>query len=72
MKFLQFVFYLGTNIIDGLRKGLQLTNIGKRLLQKEEVKREPLIIFLTDGLPNVELYNPEDIIKEVKKLNQHE
>lgn len=43
------LFYLGTNIIDGLWKGIQLTKIGKGLFQKETVKPEPLIIFLTDG-----------------------
>lgn len=65
------MFHLGTNIIDGLRKGIQLTNIGKGLLQNEAVRPEPLIIFLTDGQPNVEIYEPEDIVKEVKKLNNY-
>lgn len=72
IEFLKEFSDLGsTNIIDGLRKGIQLTNIGKGLFQKEAVQPEPLIIFLTDGLPNVEIYNPEDIIKEVRKLNEY-
>lgn len=72
IEFLKEFSELGsTNIIDGLRKGIQLTNIGRGLFQKEAVHPEPLIIFLTDGLPNVEIYNPEDIIKEVKKINEY-
>lgn len=48
-----------------------MTNIGKGLLQKEAVRPEPMIIFLTDGQPNAEIYDPEEIVKEVKRLNDY-
>ncbi|KAL1140324.1 hypothetical protein AAG570_000256, partial [Ranatra chinensis] len=57
----------GTNIIAGLRKGEKLAKIGKDLLKNEGL--EPLIIFLTDGQPNVEMSDPEEITKTATELN---
>ena len=39
------------------------------MFSNEAVPPEPMIIFLTDGLPNVEIYNTEDIFREVELLN---
>lgn len=55
--------------MDGLRKGINVTQIGKSLFQNETSRPEPLIVFLTDGQPNAEIFDTNEIIKEVKKLN---
>lgn len=55
-----------TNIIAGLRYSLKVADWGQK---KTGLKEKPLVIFLTDGEPNVETTDPEEIIKEVKKLN---
>lgn len=62
------MFFLpsGTNIIAALRKSIQIAQWG----QKEYAKNaKPLIIFLTDGQPNVEMSDTDEIVKTVKKLN---
>nr|XP_015836303.1 PREDICTED: inter-alpha-trypsin inhibitor heavy chain H4-like [Tribolium castaneum] len=61
-----------TNIIGGLAVGLYLV---RRTLQKfyeknVATKHQPMIIFLTDGLPNVGISNPDEITKIVTKINQ--
>ncbi|XP_015836286.1 inter-alpha-trypsin inhibitor heavy chain H4 isoform X1 [Tribolium castaneum] len=61
-----------TNIIGGLVVGLFLV---RRTLEKNyeknvALKHQPMIIFLTDGLPNVGISNPDEITKLVTKINQ--
>lgn len=59
----------GTNIIDGVRKGLEMAHLGRdEFVNKVDIP-EPIIIFLTDGEPNVEISETNEIIKEVDKLN---
>ncbi|XP_017299214.2 inter-alpha-trypsin inhibitor heavy chain H3-like [Diaphorina citri] len=61
----------GTNIIDGLRKAIEMAKVGRETFANKVEIPEPIIIFLTDGEPNVEMSDPEEIIKEVKKLNEN-
>jgi uncharacterized protein YegL len=56
----------GTNIIAALRKSVQIAQWGQKTYR---IKAKPLIIFLSDGQPNVEMSDTEEIIKTVKKLN---
>ncbi|RZB40963.1 VWA domain containing protein [Asbolus verrucosus] len=55
-----------TNIIAGLEIGLFLI---KRTQEKFPNKYQPMIIFLTDGLPNVGMDSGDLIIDTVTKLN---
>lgn len=66
---LSIISFQGTNIIAGLRNALKLVALGKEVLKNKAQHPEPIIIFLTDGEPNVELSDPEEIIKKVKELN---
>ncbi|XKL64670.1 hypothetical protein PGB90_004756 [Kerria lacca] len=56
----------GTNVIAALRKALEIATWGQK---KYGIKAKPLIIFLTDGQPNVEMSDTEEIVKTVTKLN---
>ncbi|KAK7598257.1 hypothetical protein V9T40_006492 [Parthenolecanium corni] len=56
----------GTNIIAAIRKSLEIAKWGQK---QPSIKAKPLIIFLTDGQPNVEMSDPEEINKNVNKLN---
>lgn len=56
----------GTNIIAALRKSIQIAQWGQQQYAKNA---KPLIIFLTDGQPNVEMSDTDEIVKTVKKLN---
>lgn len=63
-------YFLVTNIISGLRNGIKLADIGRDVLYSTSIQvPEPIIMFLTDGQPNVELDRPHLIIREVKRLN---
>uniref|UniRef100_A0A8D8XU98 Inter-alpha-trypsin inhibitor heavy chain H4 n=1 Tax=Cacopsylla melanoneura TaxID=428564 RepID=A0A8D8XU98_9HEMI len=61
----------GTNIIDGLRKSLEIAKVGREYFANRVEAPEPIVIFLTDGEPNVEMSDTEDIIDAVKKMNDH-
>ncbi|XP_063930131.1 inter-alpha-trypsin inhibitor heavy chain H4-like isoform X2 [Zophobas morio] len=56
-----------TNIIGGLEVGLFLI---KRTQEKFPDKYQPILIFLTDGLPNVGIHSGDEIITLVSKLNE--
>ncbi|XP_063902789.1 inter-alpha-trypsin inhibitor heavy chain H4-like [Zophobas morio] len=58
-----------TNIIAGLEVGVFLT---KRTQENKSKKYEPMIIFLTDGLPNVGIGSTDEITNIVTKLNTGE
>jgi Mg-chelatase subunit ChlD len=55
-----------TNIIAGLETGLFLI---KRTQENLPNKYQPMIIFLTDGLPNVGMSSGEHITRTVRILN---
>lgn len=55
-----------TNIIAALRQSLKIAIWG----QNNGLKEKPLIIFLTDGEPNVEMSSPTQIVDVVKRLNE--
>lgn len=55
--------------MEGLRTGLKLTSIGSELWENESHPPQPLIVFLTDGQPNVGESDTEAIINNVKLLN---
>ncbi|RZB41582.1 inter-alpha-trypsin inhibitor heavy chain H4, partial [Asbolus verrucosus] len=55
-----------TNIIAGLEIGLFLT---KRTQEKFPNKYQPMIIFLTDGLPNAGMRSGDEITNAVNTLN---
>ncbi|KAJ3655071.1 hypothetical protein Zmor_014214 [Zophobas morio] len=58
-----------TNIIAGLEVGVFLI---KRTQENKPKKYEPMIIFLTDGLPNVGIFSRDEITNIVTKLNAGE
>uniref|UniRef100_A0A1B6KKL4 VIT domain-containing protein n=1 Tax=Graphocephala atropunctata TaxID=36148 RepID=A0A1B6KKL4_9HEMI len=58
-----------TNIMGGLRTGLELVSIGSDLWINESDPPQPVVVFLTDGQPNVEEYNTDAIINKTKPLN---
>jgi len=58
-----------TNIIGGLRTGLKLVNIGSEEWKNESDPAQSVMVFLTDGLPNVEDYSTDSIINKTKGLN---
>ncbi|KAG8295293.1 hyaluronan metabolic process [Homalodisca vitripennis] len=58
-----------TNIMGGLRTGLELVSIGSDLWSNESDPPQPVVVFLTDGEPNVEEYNTDAIINKTKPLN---
>ncbi|XP_018570736.1 inter-alpha-trypsin inhibitor heavy chain H4-like isoform X2 [Anoplophora glabripennis] len=55
----------GTFMIGGLEMALYLAKI----TQDSEKKYQPIMIFLTDGQPNIGLSNEEEIVKIVTRLN---
>ncbi|RZF39064.1 hypothetical protein LSTR_LSTR006601 [Laodelphax striatellus] len=59
-----------TNIIDGLRKGLKLVKEGKSTLDTSTEPSQPIMFFLTDGEPNVDLTDPVEIVNETNSLNE--
>ncbi|CAG9823746.1 unnamed protein product [Phaedon cochleariae] len=58
-----------TNIIGGLETGLHLIKIQRN---KEKEEYQPMIIFLTDGYPNVGVSSTDEITKIVTDLNAGE
>lgn len=56
--------------MGGLRTGLQLVDIGQKALSSDPP--QPIGIFLTDGQPNVEVYDTDEIIARTKPLNTKE
>lgn len=63
------VYFAATNIMGGLRTGLELVNMGSEILSNESQPPQPIMVFLTDGQPNVEEYNTDNIIAKTKPLN---
>lgn len=63
------VYFAATNIMGGLRTGLDLVNIGTEIWSNESQPPQPIMVFLTDGQPNVEEYNTDTIITKTKPLN---
>ncbi|XP_018575083.1 inter-alpha-trypsin inhibitor heavy chain H4-like [Anoplophora glabripennis] len=57
----------GTNMIGGLEAALYLVKIGQD--HPNDKKCQPIIIFLTDGLPNIGIYSTESITDIVTRLN---
>ncbi|XP_046677018.1 inter-alpha-trypsin inhibitor heavy chain H3-like isoform X2 [Homalodisca vitripennis] len=58
-----------TNIMAGLRTGLQLITVGFYFWDNYKGPPQPLIVFLTDGQPNVEVTDPNTIVNLTKSLN---
>ncbi|XP_054274031.1 inter-alpha-trypsin inhibitor heavy chain H3-like isoform X2 [Macrosteles quadrilineatus] len=58
-----------TNIIGGLRTGLELVKIADDQWANESDPPQPVMVFLTDGQPNVEEYDTDAIINKTKALN---
>ncbi|KAJ8955627.1 hypothetical protein NQ318_001458 [Aromia moschata] len=59
-----------TNIIEGLETALYLVKVGQENNAKQTDKKyQPIVIFLTDGEPNVGMASTEQIISTVTKLN---
>lgn len=54
----------GTNIIGGLEVGLYLI---KSVQQRYPGKYQPIMVFLTDGLPSFGITNTEKILSLVSK-----
>ncbi|XP_072391488.1 inter-alpha-trypsin inhibitor heavy chain H4-like [Diabrotica undecimpunctata] len=60
----------GTHMIGGLDAGLYLVKSEIERTKGSKDQRQPLLIFLTDGEPNIGLHSTVEIIDVVTKLNQ--
>lgn len=56
----------GTNIYSALKIALRVVKLATN--QNESSNRQPLIIFLTDGEPTVDVTNTERIISDVSNI----
>lgn len=63
------IYFAATNIMGGLRTGLELVNIGSDIWSNESQSPQPIMVFLTDGQPNVEVSSTDTIITQTKPLN---
>lgn len=63
------IYSAATNIMAGLRTGLELVNIGSDIWSNESQSPQPIMVFLTDGQPNVEVSDSDTIITRTKPLN---
>ncbi|XP_050509625.1 inter-alpha-trypsin inhibitor heavy chain H3 [Diabrotica virgifera virgifera] len=61
----------GTHMIGGLDAGLYLVKSEIERTKESNDHRQPLIIFLTDGQPNIGLHSTIEIIDVVTKLNEN-
>ncbi|XP_046675175.1 inter-alpha-trypsin inhibitor heavy chain H4-like [Homalodisca vitripennis] len=62
----------GTNIIRGLRTGLELMNIGSDYwVRNGTIPPVPIIVFLTDGQPTDEETDHDVIVSKVTAENHH-
>uniref|UniRef100_A0A6P7GPK0 Inter-alpha-trypsin inhibitor heavy chain H3-like n=1 Tax=Diabrotica virgifera virgifera TaxID=50390 RepID=A0A6P7GPK0_DIAVI len=61
----------GTNIIGGLDAGLYLVKSHIERTEEGNNQRKHMIIFLTDGQPNIGIHSTDEIIEVVTKLNQN-
>ncbi|KAJ4437658.1 hypothetical protein ANN_17803 [Periplaneta americana] len=63
----------GTNIYDGLKKALDVAELGRSTWPgrkaADEQRPEPIIIFLTDGQPNTGVSDPDTIVSRVTDSN---
>lgn len=55
--------------MGGLRNGLDLAKLGQKLRSDSSTPEEVMVIFLTDGQPNVEESDPQEIIKYIRQKN---
>lgn len=55
--------------MGGIRNGLKLAKLGKKLHTNSTIPRESMVIFLTDGQPNSEESNPDKIVENIQELN---
>ncbi|KAJ9587868.1 hypothetical protein L9F63_018702, partial [Diploptera punctata] len=60
-----------TDIYDGLKLALNIAKLNPKKLQNQpnNKKPEPIIVFLTDGLPNVHVSNTDTIVSDITKAN---
>ena len=65
------VLFSATDIYDGLMLALNIAKLSPKMMGvgKNGKKPEPIIVFLTDGLPNVHESNPDVIVSDVTKAN---
>nr|CAD7599769.1 unnamed protein product [Timema genevievae] len=64
--------YCSTNIYGALKKGIQVALFGKRLSESNSAAQkntESMIIFLTDGQPNIEESNTDTIVNSITEAN---
>nr|XP_023015428.1 inter-alpha-trypsin inhibitor heavy chain H4-like isoform X6 [Leptinotarsa decemlineata] len=59
-----------TNIIGGLETGLHLVKVNTKYESTKEKKHQPMIVFLTDGQPNVGEWSTDKITEIVTRLNE--
>ena len=65
-------FISDTDIYDGLLLALNIAKLNPKKLQNEDDNGqipEPIIVFLTDGLPNVHVSDPNVIVSDITKAN---
>nr|CAD7429753.1 unnamed protein product [Timema monikensis] len=67
-----FIIRIATNIYGALKKGIQVALFGKRLSESNSTAQqnpESMIIFLTDGQPNIEESNTDTIVNSITEAN---
>ncbi|XP_075219537.1 inter-alpha-trypsin inhibitor heavy chain H3-like isoform X2 [Lycorma delicatula] len=74
-EFIEKIFSTdATNIIGGLREGIKISNEGQTKFTASESDKskipQPIIVFLTDGEPNVEVSNPNEIVNITSSINE--
>lgn len=68
--------FVATNIMGGLREGLKIISEGQTSFSNSKSENpnyeipQPIMVFLTDGDPNVEVSNPNDIVNFTSHLNE--
>ncbi|XP_057662727.1 inter-alpha-trypsin inhibitor heavy chain H4-like isoform X1 [Diorhabda carinulata] len=60
----------GTFMIGGLEVGLYLAKTQKERVKDTDDKKQPIIIFLTDGQPNIGVHSTNEITKLTTRLNK--
>lgn len=48
-----------------------MAQVGRASFENKVERSEPIVIFLTDGEPNVEMSDPNEIIKTVDQMNKN-
>jgi hypothetical protein len=60
----------GTNMEDALRKAHYIAKLGETRFKNGANTPKPIIVFLTDGDPNIGISDPENLVQYVSHTNK--